>query len=202
VPLTTVTAATTRPHPAGSTHDLILRSARRARLEGWAQARARCPPFETHRYAMLLRVRFGCVQGEVWFCALRKESERDGDGAWRHVGLSAATLAVVDGNCFRCPAQIFRCTLEGSTLAHPAVTRSRRSARRVDRGLFALRRGAGKAGRAGRHTIACTPSGDASSAVTSAHVSLMKHAFTPPRHTADVISPHLLATGAVHRTRP
>jgi hypothetical protein len=40
--------------------DLTLRSARRARLEGWATT-GLLPPFETHRCAMLLRVRpCGC----------------------------------------------------------------------------------------------------------------------------------------------
>src|SRR5260370_38678356 len=37
---------------------LALRSARGARLEGWATRRSSGPPFETHRYAMLLRVRW------------------------------------------------------------------------------------------------------------------------------------------------
>src|SRR5260370_20728099 len=37
---------------------LALRSARSARLEGWATRRPSGPPFETHRYAMLLRVRW------------------------------------------------------------------------------------------------------------------------------------------------
>ena len=49
-------------------------------------------------------------------------------------------------------------------------------------GLFALRRGAAKAGHAGRDTIACIAVGDASIAVTSSHVSLIEHAG-PPRAT-------------------
>ena len=40
-----------------ATFNLILRSARRARLEGWATDEACGPSFETHRCAMLLRMR-------------------------------------------------------------------------------------------------------------------------------------------------
>jgi hypothetical protein len=69
-----------------------------------------------------------------------------------------------------------------SRLSHHAMSRPRRSAQRVDQGLFALRRGAAKAGHAGRDTTACIAVGDASIAVTSSHVSLIKHA-SPPRAT-------------------
>jgi len=137
---------------ARSGQDLILRSARRARLEGWAQARARCLPFET-----------GASRPPLGEVGLR--------------------LSVVDVNRFRHRAQVRGCTFESANrLSHPATTRPRRSAQRVDQGLFALRRGAAKAGHAGRDTIACIAVGDASIAVTSAHVSLIKHAG-PPRAT-------------------
>ena len=39
------------------TGDLILRSARRARLEGWETDKVLVPPFEMHRCATLLKVR-------------------------------------------------------------------------------------------------------------------------------------------------
>jgi hypothetical protein len=54
------------------------------------------PPFETHRYAMLLRARFGSVH-----CGAR-----DGDRARWHVELFAGTLSVVDANRFRHRAQV------------------------------------------------------------------------------------------------
>jgi hypothetical protein len=130
------------------------------------------PPFETHRYAMLLRVRFGPVH-----CGAR-----DGDGARWHVELFAGTLSVVDANRFRHPAQFSGCTLEANRLSPLATTRPRRSDQRVDQGLFAFRRGPEKAGHAGKDTTACIAVGDASIAVTSSHVSLIEHAG-PPRAT-------------------
>ncbi len=44
----------------GVIFDLILRSAQRARLEGWLRVRLR-PSFETHRFAMLLRMRINLL---------------------------------------------------------------------------------------------------------------------------------------------
>jgi hypothetical protein len=47
----------TYPVNRANQHDLTLRSERRERLEGWQQTRCVLPPFETPRFARLLRVR-------------------------------------------------------------------------------------------------------------------------------------------------
>jgi hypothetical protein len=89
-------------------------------------------------------------------------------------------------------------TRSANRLSHRATTRPRRSAQRVDQGLFALRRGPEKAGHVGKDTTACIAVGNASIAVTGVHkrsrlIDQARRAAA--RHTADVIPHHLLTKG-------
>jgi hypothetical protein len=149
--------------PTDNRQDLILRSARRARLEGWAQARAHCPRASRSPQAEE-ELRFGWALAHTELFAERCRS----------------STRIASGTPHNFPDAYSKPV---SRLSPHAMTRPPRSAQRVDQRLFALRRGAAKAGHAGRDTTACIAVGDASIAVTSAHVSLIKHA-DPPRATA------------------
>ena len=105
---------------------------------------------------------------------------------------------LVDAGRFTRRAQFPKCTLGSNQRTLPSFGGSPATiCQRVDQGLFALRRGAAKAGRAARDTTACIAVGDASIAVTkrtNALVSLVKH-LPAARHNADLISRDCLYLG-------
>ena len=144
-------------------HHLTLRRARSARLEGWATPRLH----PTLRDAPLR----GAPQGEVM--------------KWNMLWYQIICRSVV-GSSTRIASRAARNFPDArpiqQTLASGDDLPAEICPKRVDLGLFAPRRGAAKAGPAGRDTIACSAVGDGSIAVTSAHVSLIRHA-RPPRAT-------------------
>ena len=188
MPVTTVAAAATRPHPPGSTHDLTLRSARSARLEGWATSRLR----PTLRDASLR----DAPQGEVVVLRIAEGETAMGVGTYRTICRNAAGRRRESLQAPRTSSRMH--TRSAIRLSQLATTRPRRSAQRVDQGLFALRRGPEKAGHPGKDTTACIAVGNASIAVTGVHkrsrlIDQARRATA--RHTADVIPHHLLTKG-------